>query len=145
MRIKKRIGLLLAIELMVVNAALALSVLTRLRVPLGLEAPEWVIVVPWPLYVLVSLIWGISFLFIRVFDPLKLDKLSLNLAVIVISGIFDWFVFLAVLFLGYRVMSRLQTIYFLLIYLCLAGLVQIVSHRVSQRSRRQISGDSSSL
>jgi hypothetical protein len=89
----------------------------------------------------VSLIWGISFLFIRVFDPLKLDKLILNIVMIAISGIFNWFVFLAILFLGYRVMSRLQTVYFLLLYLSLAGLVQIVLHRLTHRPQRQAPGD----
>ncbi|MBN1121885.1 MAG: hypothetical protein JXJ17_12455 [Anaerolineae bacterium] len=144
MHLTPRHGLLLFIELVVVNLALYLATLARLWLPLGHAAPDWVIIIPWPLYVLASLIWGISFLFVRVFDPLKLEKLILNLVMIAISGIFNWFVFLAILFLGYRIMSRLQTVYFLFLYLCLAGLVQIVLHRLTHRTRGLNPGDSPS-
>ena len=112
--------LLMAIDLLLVVAALLLSTLLRIHVPLGMAGKIDVWILPLPVYLLGIVAFGISFNAVGVYDPRHSLRLSIELQNIAMAILIAWLVFIGVIYLTYRDVSRLQVIYVLVLY---AGLV----------------------
>lgn len=94
--------------------ALYLSSSVRLHLDIGQEIGDWQTVLPWTIYLIVTLIWTVSFL---IFTPQRslftrslLETLGRLIAAVSTASL----TFAGILYLSFRDVSRLQFIYFVI-------------------------------
>lgn len=126
---------LLASDLALLTAALYLATQARSIIDLGSEGPPSAWVLPLPVYGLAAVIWGLTFISLNVYDPRRAARLLGELQTVVTATAFAFFVLTGALYLSFRQVSRLQILYFGVIYLAL-----ICAHRIGVRGLFKILG-----
>ena len=124
---------LMASDLLIVNAALALATLVRSALPFGLVAPSYQL--PVPVYLIGSALWLGTFIVLAVYSPARTDRLIAELWTITGATFAAWIAFAGCLYLSFRLVSRLQTLYFLIIVLVLTW-----THRIVLRGFFRLTG-----
>lgn len=128
-------GLFLIIsDLLIVNIALVLAAFARLILPVGYPLPT-IFHFPLLAYVLGSVVWISVFSMLGVYSPSRTDRLFSELQAITGAAVVGWIAFAGSLYLSFRVVSRLQTGYFLIIALGLTW-----AHRITLRGYYRLAG-----
>ncbi len=110
-----------ALDAILLCLALYLSSVVRLSVPLGMDAPRSVFIMPLELYVIVLAVWSLIFLITDVYWYRLGARFRGRLLNLVLSHFIACFLYFGVLYLAFRDVSRLQSFYF--VTLALVGLV----------------------
>lgn len=120
-------------DLALVVIALLLATELRQFVPLGREfdSPQ----LPLFVYVIALLIWAFIFILFEVYLPTRSLRLINELQVIARATIFAWLSFTGALYLTFRLASRLQVVYFGLLFAML-----VTVHRIAVRLVFRITG-----
>ena len=110
---------------------LTLLLATRLRTVLwlGKNADEATWIMPLPVYLLGMAVWGTTFVSLNLYSPRQSVRLGVELLRVVGGALFAWMVLAGLLYFTYRNVSRLEYIYFLVVYVVL-----IVTHRSALRA-----------
>lgn len=116
---------LLAMDQLLLVAALLLATYLRFTLSFGKPGFEDVWKLPWPVYVMGMVIFLVLFTERNVYHPDNIANLTSELQVLSFSTIISWFIFLGALYLTYRDISRLQILYFLAAYLTFLWLFRI--------------------
>jgi exopolysaccharide biosynthesis polyprenyl glycosylphosphotransferase len=116
-------------DLAFVALALLLATQTRTLLPFGKSAAASAWVMPLPVYLMGVAVWGVTFAALNVYDPRRILYLGTELAKITGAALFAWLTLAGMLYFSYRLVSRLEYVYFLGFYLLL-----IYTHRVAVRS-----------
>lgn len=103
---------LLFSDLALVIAALLLSTYLRINLPFGLPAPIRQFILPLPVYVIALAIWMIVFTAANVYAPKQTARLIHELQAVITASAAAWLGFVGALYLSYRIISRLQMVYF---------------------------------
>lgn len=115
--------------------ALLLATQARAQLPFGRsgELSSWAL--PWPVYVMGIIVWGVVFISANVYNPRQLLYLSLELVRITEATLIAWLVLAGLLYFSYRNVSRLQYIYILGFFLLL-----VYTHRLAVRGWYKFQG-----
>jgi len=122
-------------DLGLTQLALLLATQARTYLPLGHELgprTDWVI--PVPVYAVTLAIWALTFVAFNVYSSRQIATLSRELIRVVEATLFAWAALAGVLYFSYRDVSRLQTLYFLGLFVLLV-IVQRIVVRVGVLSR----------
>ncbi len=122
-------------DLAIVVLALMLATLARMTLPYGREASTTILTLPPAVYILTSAIWIITYLVSGVYDPKHSVRLVGELQAIIRATLFAWLALAGALFMTYRVISRLQIIYF-----AIFALAMVCLHRVAVRGFFRLTG-----
>lgn len=109
-------------DVLLIWGALLSATITRIHIPLGLKVDTSVWTLPFPVYLIAAIIWSVVFSFLNVYTPAYHTRLSKELQRVAAGSMVAWLLLVGSLYLSYREVSRLQTIYFLgfvLLYLWL--------------------------
>jgi len=135
-RFSLRFSLLLFLsDLVLVIVALLLATYLRINLPFGKPAPIRQFILPLPVYFMAPAIWMLTFTAANVYAPKQAARLIHELQTIVVASAAAWLGLVGALYLSYRVISRLQMIYFGVLALALIG-----AHRVAVRGFFKLSG-----
>ncbi len=107
-------------DILLMWAALLSATVARIHVPLGIQVPTSVWTLPFPVYIIAGLVWLAIFSLLNVHTPLFQIHLSKELQRVILASSVSWLLLIGILYLSYREVSRLQTLYFLgfvLVYL----------------------------
>lgn len=126
---------LLASDLALLIVALFLSTETRTIIALGSEGSPSAWILPIPVYGLAVMIWGLTFVFLNVYDPRRAVRLVGELQSVITASAFAFLVLTGALYLTFRDVSRLQIIYFGILYVAL-----ISAHRIGVRGFFKVVG-----
>jgi len=104
--------LVLASDLGLVATALFLATQARIAIPIGKQAlpPHWAL--PFPVYGLAIVIWGVTFTSLNVYDPKRAAHPIAELQTITAATAFAFLVLTGALYISFRDVSRLQILYF---------------------------------
>jgi exopolysaccharide biosynthesis polyprenyl glycosylphosphotransferase len=115
-------------DLALVGLALLLATRTRTILPFGKSAAATTWVMPLPVYLMGAAVWGLTFAALNIYDPRRILDLGIELVKITGAALFAWLSLAGMLYFTYRLVSRLQYVYFLGFYLLL-----IYTHRLIVR------------
>lgn len=116
-------------DLFALLLALELSTQARVQFPIGHAGSIEFWELPWPVYVMGLIVWGVIFTASNVYNPRQMVYLSLELVRITEAALIAWLVLAGLLYFTYRDISRLQYMYTLGFFLML-----IYTHRLAVRS-----------
>jgi exopolysaccharide biosynthesis polyprenyl glycosylphosphotransferase len=115
-------------DLVLVGLALLLATRMRTVLPFGKAAVASTWSMPLPVYLMGAAVWGVTFAALNVYDPRRIPYLGIELAKITGASLFAWLTLAGILYFTYRLVSRLEYIYFLGFYLLLICTHRIVVH-----------------
>ncbi|MEO0563007.1 MAG: hypothetical protein AAF125_12940, partial [Chloroflexota bacterium] len=131
---------LVALDTILVILALQAATVARIWLPFGLPGTADLRILPIPVYIIAVVVHNVIYAMLNVHSPRQVGTLLRELQVITGAALLGWLMFLGALYMTYRDVSRLQTVYFL------AGhIVLIYGSRVAlrlwylARGRRRIS------
>jgi exopolysaccharide biosynthesis polyprenyl glycosylphosphotransferase len=116
-------------DLTALALAIELATQARTQLPFGRPGEVEVWTLPWPVYVMGLIVWGVIFAASNVYNPRQMVYLSLELVRITEATFISWLVLAGLLYFTYRDVSRLQYVYSLGFFLML-----IYTHRLAVRS-----------
>ena len=122
-----------------VFVGLALLLATRMRTvsPFGKSAAVSTWSMPLPVYLMGAAVWGVTFAALNVYDPRRILYLGIELVKVTGAALFAWLTLAGMLYFTYRLVSRLEYVYFLGFYLLL-----IYTHRIAVRGWFRVRGGS---
>lgn len=104
---------LIASDILLVWAALLSATIARINLPWGLTVDRSVWILPLSVYPIAAAIWILVFSFLNIYSPSYHISLGRELQQVTMGTGFAWLLMVGALYLSYREVSRLQTIYFL--------------------------------
>lgn len=126
---------LFVFDLLLVGLSLLLSSRLRLLLPLGKDAIPIAWDVPLSVYLLGITVWAITFAAFSIYSLRPVLSPALELFRIIEATLFAWLALAGILYFTYRMLSRLQYLYFLAFYLLI-----ICTQRLVLRAGRQLRG-----
>ncbi|MBN1565046.1 MAG: sugar transferase, partial [Anaerolineae bacterium] len=116
-------------DLCAILLALELATQARVQFPFGRtgDIEDWVL--PWPVYLMGVVVWGVIFTASNVYNPRQILYIRLELVRITEAALISWLVLAGLLYFTYRDVSRLQYVYSLGFFLMLA-----YTHRIAVRT-----------
>ncbi len=122
-------------DMVILLVSLYLSSVIRIQVKLGMEAAVEAWIVPPPLYAIVVLIWAAIFVGNGVYVHTFGSKFRRRLLRVINSHLIASFLYLGVLYLMFRDVSRLESAYFIMLSLTGMVLSRVLSRLVQIRYR----------
>jgi exopolysaccharide biosynthesis polyprenyl glycosylphosphotransferase len=126
-------------DLLLTLLSLYLAVHLRTELPWGRNLPPHLASVPWGIYLVVALMWGIVFQFFSVYAPSRRTRAIDEVQQIIVAVLTSVVLLAGILYLSYREVSRLLFLYFAAI-----DLVALVFHRLLLRMFLSYAGGSTS-
>jgi exopolysaccharide biosynthesis polyprenyl glycosylphosphotransferase len=133
---------LFLLDLIFTPVGLFIASQLRILLPYGQELPDQATILPWQVYIIAIICWGIALVLNGAYDPQRVlrwfnEALRVGSAAILATGLLA-----GALFLTYRETSRLQFVYFLLInFLLLMGYRAIIRIMDNLTGRSRPGGD----
>lgn len=115
-------------DVALLGSALGLATFARLNLPFGRSAPEAQIILPLLLYIIVISIYLCVFALQGVYVPKQVNHIIAEIQVLFVSVLIGSLILSGVLYFTFRLVSRLQVIYFVLLLLMLVAI-----HRITLR------------
>jgi exopolysaccharide biosynthesis polyprenyl glycosylphosphotransferase len=125
-------------DMVLVAVALTLAIHARGTFAIGKLVLPFYFSLPLPVYVMAILIWGITLVTLGVYDLRRTTRLVGELQTLTVATLFAFLVLTGTLYLSFRDVPRLQTLYFGALYLPLVS-----AHRITVRGLARITGGSS--
>ncbi len=126
---------LIIADLLVTLVAFFTAVQARYWLPFGVQLTWNEVAQPWVMYVLVALIWGVTFTLMQVYDTRYTARAATEAQVIAWAVGAAYLVFAGVLYLTYRELPRRLFFYFVI-----SNLTLLISLRVTLRSALRFAG-----
>ncbi len=123
-------------DLILVVVALLLATWARMTIPLGLPAPTRHWVLPVPVYLLAVVLWALTFITLNLYDPKRAVHLVGELQTVTAGSLAATLMLSGALYFSYRLVSRLQVLYFAVIYLALIAVFRVALRLLFRDGRR---------
>jgi exopolysaccharide biosynthesis polyprenyl glycosylphosphotransferase len=126
---------LMVSDLLITLLALFLAVQARYHLPFGVRLTWQEVEQPWPIYLLVALIWGVTFLLVQVYDARHTTRAITEAQTIAWAVAVACLVFAGVLYLTFREVPRRLFVYFVITDLAL-----LIGFRLALRMALRFAG-----
>lgn len=126
---------LMVSDLLISLLALFTAVQARYHLPFGVRLTWQEVVQPWPIYLLVGLIWGLTFILVQVYDGRRTTRVMAEAQTITWAVAIACLVFAGVLYLTFREVPRRLFLYFVFIDLAL-----LIGFRLALRTALRYAG-----
>jgi exopolysaccharide biosynthesis polyprenyl glycosylphosphotransferase len=119
------------LDMILTTSALLLARGLRLALPYGKALNPGGVEMPWPVFVLVLVIWSFTLASFKVYDPQHLTHLQDELQTVITAIAVATLVFAGALYFSYRGLSRLLYVYFLGLDIAFCVVARLVLRRVA--------------
>ena len=120
---------LVLLDALLVICALLVATGLRIVIPFGLPGTPLQRLLPLPIYFAALMLYNIIFVLLNVYNPRNATGVLRELQAVLSASVLAWLMLLGALYLSFRDVSRLQTIYFLGVHLLL-----VIASRLTLRS-----------